>query len=98
MPTLEERVTAREAIVRDNELSGRERDNDVGRDIAELGGLTAKSFRGVHHQMDRMEQRMGQVESRLERLETTMDTRFTSLEADMSAVLSILNQRFGTPS
>jgi hypothetical protein len=106
--TLEERVTALEGIVRNNELAERERYNEVRREIADLGALTAKSFLGVHHQMDRMESRLGGVETRLttvegrlERIETTMstmDTRFGALEADMSAVLAILHQRYGGPN
>jgi hypothetical protein len=76
VPTLEERVTALEAIVRNTQLAGRERDNDVRRDIADLGSLTAKSFLGVHHQMDRIETRMTGMETRF----SAMETRFTALE------------------
>jgi hypothetical protein len=95
MPTLEERVSALEATVRNNELAERETHNVVRREISDLGGLTAKSFPGVHHQMDRMETRTNLMDLRMERMEANMDTRFTSLEADMSAVLEILNQKFG---
>ena len=93
MPTLEERVTALEATVRTNDLAARENYNVVRREIADLGALTARSFLGVHHQIDQVEVR---VNARMDRIEATIDQRFTSLETDMSAVLKILNDKFGS--
>jgi phage shock protein A len=92
MPTLEERVSALETIVRNNELNARENYNGVRREVAELGGLCAKSFLAVHHQLDRMETRMNTMDQRFD----GMDSRFASLEVDMSAVRRILNQQFGS--
>ena len=98
MPTLEERVTALETAVRNNELTEREHYNALRHEIADLGGLCAKSFLGVHHQLDRMEARADKMETRADRMEAwadVIDGRLSSLESDMAVVLTILTTHFG---
>jgi hypothetical protein len=79
MPSNEDRLTALE---NDRKIARREN--------AALVELMAASFQGMHSELAAYDVEFGRLNQRFDK----MDQRFENLEADVSAILSLLHKKF----
>ena len=87
MPSLEERVSEQEKIVRTHK-----------RKTAALTALSSASFDNLHNHIDALradtDKRFEAVDTRFDAMEPKFEKRFDVLEADTAAILKILAEHF----